>query len=98
MIEECQLCCREGKHSTHLAVPYRACGTPSQRSEFKHPDIAMCLTELAYMQRGLASLQVQDCLNEPFRQSLSQRKALYRCPASLRSAYQLAESFCYPFA
>ena len=71
--------CREGKHSTHMAVPYRACGTPSQRSEFKHPDANLCLTQLAYMQRGLTEENMHDCISALFDASLSQREALFRC-------------------
>jgi len=36
-----------------LAVPFRACDTPSERSEYGHPDMAIGLTILAYYYRGL---------------------------------------------
>eukprot|EP00892_Ulva_mutabilis_P000029 jgi/Ulvmu1/10026/UM059_0075.1 len=69
---------RKGKHSTHMAVPYRACGTPSQRSEFKHPDANLCLTQLAYMQRGLTAGQMRDCIEAMSATTRSQQKSLYR--------------------
>ena len=36
-----------------MAVPYRAAHTPSERSEFAQPDVALLLTHLAYRYDGL---------------------------------------------
>ncbi|PPQ64858.1 hypothetical protein CVT26_002576 [Gymnopilus dilepis] len=44
-----------------LAVPYRAKDMPSPRSEFGHPDVALCLTCLSYYYGGLNPVQVQEC-------------------------------------
>lgn len=63
-----------------MAVPYSACGTPSPRSEFKHPDSNLCLTLLAYMQRGLSARQVRECLQALFAMEPSQQEKVYRCP------------------
>eukprot|EP00434_Breviolum_minutum_P034401 symbB.v1.2.030448.t1/scaffold3429.1/size56941/4 len=41
-------------HGKRLAVPYRASNTPSERSEFKHPDCAIVLTLLSYFDDGLS--------------------------------------------
>lgn len=71
--------CRQGKHRTHMAVPYRACGTPAPRSEFKHPDMSLCLTQLAYMQTGLSPGQVRESLVALFRMPLRRRRAIYQC-------------------
>ncbi|KAK3669652.1 hypothetical protein LTR78_010469 [Recurvomyces mirabilis] len=38
---------------TRLAVPYRARDTPTQRSEFSHPDVGILLTTLCYYYDGL---------------------------------------------
>eukprot|EP00198_Chlamydomonas_reinhardtii_P008814 XP_001698151.1 predicted protein [Chlamydomonas reinhardtii] len=38
---------------TRMAVPYRAAHTPSERSEFAQPDVALLLTHLAYRYDGL---------------------------------------------
>ncbi|KAF8962069.1 hypothetical protein BDZ97DRAFT_1759482 [Flammula alnicola] len=44
-----------------LAVPYRAKDVPSLRSDFGHPDVAICLTCLSYYYGGLTTSQVQEC-------------------------------------
>lgn len=41
------------KPETRLAVPYRAKGQPSPRSEFSHPDVVIILTCLSYYYSGL---------------------------------------------
>ncbi|KAF8901480.1 hypothetical protein CPB84DRAFT_1815184 [Gymnopilus junonius] len=46
-----------------LAVPYRAKDMPSARSEFGHPDVAICLTCLSYYYGGLTDKQVQICFD-----------------------------------
>ena len=40
-------------HAKRLAVPYKASNTPSERSEFGHPDCAILLTLLSYFYDGL---------------------------------------------
>lgn len=37
-----------------MAVPYRAAHTPSERSEFAQPDVALLLTHLSYYYDGLS--------------------------------------------
>jgi len=39
---------------TRLAVPYSAKDTPTMRSEFSHPDVAIVLTQLSYYYQGLS--------------------------------------------
>lgn len=46
--------------SKHLAVPFRNSHTPTDRSEFGHPDIAIALTNLSYYYDGLTIPQVTD--------------------------------------
>ncbi|PPQ73450.1 hypothetical protein CVT26_010200 [Gymnopilus dilepis] len=46
-----------------LAVPYRAKDMPSLRSEFGHPDVAICLTCLSYYYGGLTFDQVKECFD-----------------------------------
>ncbi|THV04293.1 hypothetical protein K435DRAFT_961925 [Dendrothele bispora CBS 962.96] len=47
---------------TLLAVPYRAKDVPAPRSDFSHPDVAICLTSLSYYYGGLTANQVEDSL------------------------------------
>ncbi|KAG8926622.1 hypothetical protein FRC02_008778 [Tulasnella sp. 418] len=46
-----------------LAVPYRAKDSPSLRSEFSHPDMAILLTCLSYYWQGLSEKQIEECFN-----------------------------------
>lgn len=45
-----------------MAVPFRACDTPSERAEFKHPDAAIVKTQVAYYQAGLQAEQLREAL------------------------------------
>ena len=40
-----------------VAVPYRAAGVPTERSEFSHPDVVVVLTHLSYYARGFTKEQ-----------------------------------------
>ncbi|KAK7464063.1 hypothetical protein VKT23_006223 [Stygiomarasmius scandens] len=44
---------------TLLAVPYRAKDVPASKSDFSHPDVAICLTCLSYYYGGLTADQVE---------------------------------------
>lgn len=46
-------------HGKRLAVPYRASNTPSERSEFGHPDCAILLTLLSYFYDGLSHFELR---------------------------------------
>ncbi len=46
--------CRSVTARKRLAVPFRAAHTPSERSEFAQPDVALLLTTLAYYHDGLS--------------------------------------------
>lgn len=54
--------CRSGVHRTKLAVPYPACDTPSEKSEFKDADKAILLSHLSYYKSGLAIQDMKDAL------------------------------------
>eukprot|EP00961_Rhodomonas_salina_P053465 717141-Rhodomonas_salina.1 len=43
-----------------MAVPYRAADTPSERSEFSHPDCQLMLTALAFYYDGLDTEQIKE--------------------------------------
>ena len=45
-----------------MAVPFRAARTPSERSEFAQPDIALLLTTLAYYHDGLSRKEMLEAL------------------------------------
>ena len=47
-------------HGKRLAVPYRASNTPSERSEFGHPDCAIFLTLLSYFYDGLSRSELRE--------------------------------------
>ena len=49
---------KDGKKQ--LAVPFRACDTPSDRSEYGHPDVAIGLTMLTWYYDGLTPDAVKD--------------------------------------
>ncbi|KAK1235937.1 hypothetical protein PQX77_000824 [Marasmius sp. AFHP31] len=49
---------------TLLAVPYRAKDVPSLRAEFGHPDVAILLTCLSYLQGGLSRAEVISAFEE----------------------------------
>ena len=46
-----------------MAVPFRAARTPSERSEFAQPDVALLLTTLAYYHDGLSRAEVLEALS-----------------------------------
>jgi hypothetical protein len=50
-----------------LAVPYRAKDTPTLRSEFGHPDVAIILTCLSHYYDGLTVKQLALCFDSLFR-------------------------------
>jgi hypothetical protein len=81
----CTFFYRSGSQTTRLAVPYRACNVPSQRSEFKHPDVAIGLTHVSYYEKGLTKEDLVNALKAllPSRDcSLSVQQAIYRCDGS----------------
>lgn len=45
-----------------LAVPFRASNTPADRSEWKHPDVAITVTHLSYYYDGLSQAQFREAL------------------------------------
>eukprot|EP00798_Chlamydomonas_sp_ICE-L_P016735 gene16735-23007_t len=45
-----------------IAVPYRAANTPSERSEYAQPDVALTLTMLAYYSDGLSREEFHDAV------------------------------------
>ncbi|KAI1855789.1 hypothetical protein JX265_012234 [Neoarthrinium moseri] len=49
-----------GRHP--IAVPFEAKGTPSEQSEFGHPDVAILFTSLAFYYSGLAQNQFRESL------------------------------------
>jgi hypothetical protein len=71
---------------TRLAVPYHACDVPSQRAEFKHPDVSILLTHLSYYEEGLTEddlMNAVTALQPSPDSSLSTQQAIYRCGRGL---------------
>ncbi len=60
-----------------LAVPYRAAHTPSERSEFAQPDVALLLTHLSYYYDGLSLYEFRTALDTLLRMGGSAQRAYY---------------------
>jgi hypothetical protein len=60
-----------------MAVPFLAHDTPSDRSEFGHPDTAIVYTVLSYYYDGLTDEQVKQGFNTLFRRGPSERRTIY---------------------
>ncbi|GIL75394.1 hypothetical protein Vretifemale_5196 [Volvox reticuliferus] len=60
-----------------IAVPYRAAHTPSERSEFAQPDVALLLTNLSYYYDGLSLNEFQAALNTLLGMGLSAQRDFY---------------------
>ena len=58
----CTRGCRAKTARKRLAVPFRAADTPSDRSEYKQPDVAVVLTHLAYYRDGLTVAELKAAL------------------------------------
>lgn len=50
------------RHGRAAAVPYVAANTPSKRSDFVHPEVALTLTCLTYYARGLGADRVKEAI------------------------------------
>ena len=60
-----------------MAVPYTASNTPAARAEFRHPDVALAYTVLAYYYTGLSPAEVEEAFAALFRLGPSARRAVY---------------------
>lgn len=60
-----------------LAVPFRAAHTPSERSEWAQPDVALVLTTISYYQDGLTREQLRAALEVLLRLGGSAQSAHY---------------------
>lgn len=56
--------CRLQTARKRLAVPFRAADTPSPRSEFAQPDVALLLTHLSYYSDGLSLTEFKAALDQ----------------------------------
>ncbi len=61
-----------------LAVPFRAAHTPSERSEFAQPDVALVLTHLSYYYDGLSYDEFRTALEALLRMGGSAQRAHYQ--------------------
>ncbi|EGG19491.1 hypothetical protein DFA_00068 [Cavenderia fasciculata] len=69
---------QNGDSSTLLAVPYRAKDTPSETSEFGHPEFAMILTHISYYNQGLTFKQFKKALYRLLTFHKTQASDIYR--------------------
>ena len=68
---------RLGGKKKLMAVPFRACETPSLRAEFGHPDCALMYTCLSYYYDGLDSKQLLDAFKVLFSLGRNAKKRIY---------------------
>ncbi|KXZ49831.1 hypothetical protein GPECTOR_19g282 [Gonium pectorale] len=68
---------RRGGARKRLAVPFRAAHTPSERSEFAQPDVAMALTTLSYYHDGLSRDEFLAALEVLLRMGLNAQRDFY---------------------
>ena len=60
-----------------LAVPFRAADTPSERSEYAQPDVALLLTYLSYFYDGLTKEQLRSALEQLVDMGLNAQRDFY---------------------
>lgn len=60
----CPVACRLPTALKRMAVPYRAADTPSERSEFAQPDVAIVLTLLSYANDGLLKEELKQAVEQ----------------------------------
>jgi hypothetical protein len=60
-----------------IAVPFRGADTPSERSEFSHPDCAIGLTTLAYYYSGLTDNQMKEALVALLKRGENAKRVIY---------------------
>ncbi len=60
-----------------MGVPYRAAHTPSERSEFAQPDVALLLTNLSYYYDGLSRDEFLVALKTLLGMGLSAQRDFY---------------------
>lgn len=68
---------RDGSHRKRLAVPFVAADTPSQRSEFQHPDVQLVFTVLAYYADGLSGAEVRQTFEKLLSAGLVAQRTIY---------------------
>jgi Protein of unknown function (DUF3638)/Protein of unknown function (DUF3645) len=62
-----------------LAVPYDACDSPSERTEFAHPDCATVFTHLSYYSVGLTRVQIADAFHILLQLPRAAQQRQYHC-------------------
>jgi Protein of unknown function (DUF3645) len=62
-----------------LAVPYDACDSPSERTEFKHPDCATVFTHLSYYAVGLTRVQIDEAFQLLLQLPYAAQHRFYHC-------------------
>ena len=60
-----------------MAVPFRAAHTPSERSEFAQPDVALLLTNLSYYYDGLSASEFLAALRTLLSMGLNAQRDFY---------------------
>jgi hypothetical protein len=66
---------RPGKK--RLAIPFTAADAPNVRSEFSHPDCALCFTALAYYKDGLSVQEIRTTMNILQKRGKSEQNSVY---------------------
>lgn len=76
-----------------MAVPYRGADTPSQRSEYSHPDVLILLTCLSYYYSGLTQIQLKRAFEHLLSQGSNVRDAVYQEWLELSKGRMLAKHY-----
>lgn len=70
--------CRSPTARKKLAVPFRAAHTPSERSEFAQPDVALLLSHISYYADGLSLPQFEQALHALLSMGDNAKRDYYR--------------------
>jgi hypothetical protein len=69
--------CRLPSACKRLAVPFRAADTPSERTEYAQPEVALVLTFLSYYYDGLTRDELRAALEQLMGMGLNAQEEIY---------------------
>ena len=69
---------KNGDQKSPVAIPFRACDTPAERSEYAHPDILILFTQLADYDDGLSEKEFKDAVHALLQTGPTAQEAEYQ--------------------
>jgi len=69
---------KNGDQKSRVVIPFRACDTPAERSEYAHPDILISFTQLAYYDDGLSEKEFKDAVHALLQTGPTAQEAEYQ--------------------